>query len=310
MDENVRRRREEFLRSQEPLRSNAILLITKMLDWSNQNPGSKHLVDEMLHSIFFLGRVNNVPYTPESIIPDKDMLEALEDKYPKPFQCYSSQLPKRSPFSCVLDMIILQERQDEVKIRNSLKKLINSLDADFLVSNTACVTSCQKTNKKYYGVSMSTTGPNPGKIVIAASCCSVWDDYVAGAVMTYYPEKVKKPYFDGTINLPDKVSCEAFNIKNLSPLPPCKSCGNLFGLKTSATREWPYGNCAEVESVSNMLKVEEEVKRKAKPTSPTYTPENRAKAKDSLMKVLKKVLNMVHFKWSGEFYIPQNTHSG
>lgn len=40
-------RREEFLKTQEPLRGNAVIIIDKMLDWCNQNPGSKHLVDEV-----------------------------------------------------------------------------------------------------------------------------------------------------------------------------------------------------------------------------------------------------------------------
>lgn len=206
-------------------------------------------------------------------------------------------------FNCF--QIVLQERRDEKKIKKSLQDLVRSLEEGFLVSSTICVTSCQKTNKTYYGVSMSTTGANPGKIAIAASCCSVWDDYVASAVITYYPEKVKKPYFDGTIKIPEKVRCEAFNIKNGADLPPCRSCGNLFGLTTEERKEWPYGHCAEVESVSNLLKNEAEVKRKAQPTSPTYTEENRKTAQDNVLNVLKKVLNMVHFKWSGEFYNPQ-----
>uniref|UniRef100_A0A3B5A4E0 Uncharacterized protein n=1 Tax=Stegastes partitus TaxID=144197 RepID=A0A3B5A4E0_9TELE len=77
---------------------------------------------------------------------------------------------------------------------------------------------------------MSTSGANAGKIVIAASSCSTWDDYVAGAVMTYYPVMSKKEYFDGTIKIPDYVRCQAFNLKSGGKMNPCKSCGNLFGL--------------------------------------------------------------------------------
>lgn len=124
--------RQEFLKTQELWKRNAFMLIYKMIDWCNMTPGSRHLVDEvgemftrvccclncncitlngcvlswqMLHSIFFLGMVNNAPYTPENIIDDKDMLTKLKEKYPRPFEFYLTQLPKRGPFSCVMDMV-------------------------------------------------------------------------------------------------------------------------------------------------------------------------------------------------------------
>ncbi|XP_039976987.1 uncharacterized protein LOC120786001 isoform X2 [Xiphias gladius] len=105
MDGQERARREEFLKTQEPLRRNAFRIIKAMLDWCNQTPGSKHFVDEMLHSIFFLGKVNNAPYTPESIVGNEEILDNLKEKYPGPFKFYSTQLPRRSPFSCVMDMV-------------------------------------------------------------------------------------------------------------------------------------------------------------------------------------------------------------
>lgn len=130
----------------------------------------------------------------------------------------------------------------------NLRALVNTLAAGFLVSSTICVSGSNKSGNQY-GVSMSTTGPNPGRIVIAASCLSgFWDEYIAGAVMTYYPEKKKKQYFDGTIHIPTKVSCKAYNIKNGGEIEPCGSCGNLFGLQPHGAKEWVYGNCAEVES--------------------------------------------------------------
>lgn len=79
----------------------------------------------------------------------------------------------------------------------------------------------------------------------------------------------------------------------------------MFGLDTNVKKEWPYGNCAEVESISNLFKNEREVKNDAQPTSSTCTAENRKRAKDSVIDELKKVLNMVHFSWNGQFYEPQ-----
>ncbi|XP_035850090.1 uncharacterized protein LOC118493640 isoform X2 [Sander lucioperca] len=76
------------------------------------------LVDEILHSIFFLGKINDPQYPPETIVTDAEMLDGLKSTCPRPFAHYSSQLPKRSPFSCVLDMIVLltgQENEEEIK---------------------------------------------------------------------------------------------------------------------------------------------------------------------------------------------------
>ncbi|XP_029370597.1 uncharacterized protein LOC115051341 [Echeneis naucrates] len=305
-----RTRKEEYLKTQEALRGNALKLITVMLEWSNKPPGSKYLVDEILHCIFFLGQVNNVPYSPESIIGDEEILEKLKERYPRPFKFYLIQLPRRSPFSCVMDMVVQQEGQEnENRILTCLRQLLTGLEKNFLVSTTLCISQKAKNSERYYGVSMSTTGPNPGKIVIAASCLSNWDDYVADAVTTYYPVKQKKPFFDGTIKLPRYVRCQAFNIRERITLPPCRSCANLFGLSTNEGKEWDYGHCAEAESLSNLLKNDNGVKRETRQESPTCNPANRQQAIDSVHKKLQEVLRTVQFKrWDGEFYSPQVTN--
>ncbi|XP_041867252.1 uncharacterized protein LOC121656285 isoform X2 [Melanotaenia boesemani] len=306
------RRKEEFLKSQAPFTTNALKIIIQMVDWCNKTPGSKDLVDEMLHSILFLGKINPVSFSPKDIIPDPDMLNALKEKYSRAFDCYLTHLPRRSPFSFVLDMIVLQKKpENENQIKTSLQSLVQTLDPQFLVSTTLCVSKSNRSVSRY-GVSMSTTGPNAGQVVIAASCLSFWDDYVAGAVMTYYPErghekdKGKKEYFDGTFQLPKDVACQAYNIQSEQPIDPCKSCGNMFGLSTDVKKEWPYGNCAEVESLSNMFTNEEEVKNRSKPTSEKWTPENRQKASESVLDKLNHVLKMVNFRtWKGGFYTAQ-----
>ena len=152
---------------------------------------------------------------------------------------------------------------------------------------------------------MSTSGREAGRIVIAASCLSIWDDYVAGAVMTYYPEKVKKKYFDGTIKLSEDVRCQAFSLSNEAPKPPCRSCANLFGLMKAENKEWAYGNCAEAESLSNLLKKEDNVKKKARPTSTLCTEKNRQRATECVMKYLRRLLLAIEFQWDDHFYTPQ-----
>lgn len=47
-----------------------------------------------------------------------------------------------------------------------------------------------------YGVCMPTCSPNPKLFFVAASHLSIWDCYVTDEVMTYYPKKSTKQYFE------------------------------------------------------------------------------------------------------------------
>ncbi|XP_061597931.1 uncharacterized protein LOC133461158 [Cololabis saira] len=235
-----------------------------------------------------------------------DMYNTLKMDYPRPFELYASQLPRRSPMSCVLDMIVHLERpENELQIKNKLRRLMEDLRevdrSKILSSSTICVSHARTSESRHYGVSMSTFDCLPGKIMVAASCFSNWDDFVADAVMTYFPDE--KKYFDGSIKLPEDIRCQAFNISGGTEMNPCKSCGNLFGLNTNETEGWPYGNCAEVESLSNLFKNEQEVKIRATPQSDSRTEENRQRARNNLSGHLKKCwLKTVNFKWHDDFY--------
>ncbi|XP_030003504.1 uncharacterized protein LOC115428538 [Sphaeramia orbicularis] len=261
----------ELVESEEPFRTNALLIILKALKLSHNRPHSFVFVDEILHSIFFLGNINTPPHSPKDIVNVPEVFEALLDCYPRPFKLFSSQVPKRSPFSCVLDMVVQvtreQEReQEERNIIRQLRNIINEVDPSGsrkLISSTICVSQRENSplSTRYYGVSMST---HRRQIPIGASCLSNWQTFVANAVMTYYPHMTKKPYFDGTFTLKPEVRCVAFDLLREQEeemaeevvKPPCRSCGNLYGLATREVKEFTYGNCAEAESLSNLLRNE------------------------------------------------------
>ncbi|XP_056270815.1 uncharacterized protein LOC130193979 [Pseudoliparis swirei] len=263
--------------------------------------------DEILHSIFFLGKIQKLPFSPEDIVTDGEMLNELQDLFPRAFDLYSSQLPKRGPFSCLLDMVVhLNGRDNEMLIIERLGEIIRELDLrQDLVSSTICVSHIADTKDpvKYYGVSNSAPGRLPRKIMIAASCLGYWDRYVAGAVMTYFPSKQKD--FEGTIQLPECVRCQAFSLWRNKHMLPCGSCGNLFGLKPCEEKEWVYGNCAEVESLSNLFKHVDDVKVSAQPTSRMYSDGAMLKLEGRVRKDLTNWLKGREFKWKNTFYIPQ-----
>ncbi|XP_062414462.1 uncharacterized protein LOC119219476 [Pungitius pungitius] len=310
-----RERQEDFLETQDPFRTNAFKLISKMIELINEAPGdTTHLLDEMLHSIFFVGKVNEPTFSPESILMDKDLLRRLRDLFPRAFELFSSHLPRRSPFSCVLDMIVhLNGPSNEEEILSGLRNLIIGLDlgdSRELISSTICVSYITDPDK-FYGVSIAaptaaTSGKfNPRRCVISASCLYYWDECVAGAVLTYYPDNKMKPDYDGTIQLPQGVRCQAFSLKENRETPACKSCRNLFGLRSNSEDVSVYGNCAEAESLSNLFRNEPEIKERARPTSAKYSDEKRDTCRKNISKYLKNCLKDKKFTWKeGDFYIP------
>lgn len=86
-------------------------------------------------------------------------------------------------------------------------------------------------------------------------------------------------------------------------MKPCRSCKNLFGLNTEDLREWPHGNCAEAESLSNLLENEREVETRVDEYS--AEKDNRQRAEDEVGRVLRTVLQRIRFNWTGEFYNPE-----
>ncbi|XP_054462567.1 uncharacterized protein LOC129097683 [Anoplopoma fimbria] len=302
-------REQQLLKEEEPFRRNAFLLIEKMLDLYQPSAHAKALVDEILHSIFFCGKIHNPPFSPEMILIDVEIIKELKDVFPRPFELFSSRLPRRGPFSCVLDMIVhLNGGENENKIIDVLRTLITDLklrESMHLVSSTICFSHKTEIQDpvKYYGVSNS--APDPRRIMYAASCLGGWDSYVAGAVMTYLPKKKKKPDFDGTIVLPSNVRCHAFSLSDGKVKSPCRSCGNLFGLTTSEIAVNEYGNCAEVESLSNLFKNVVDVKEQARPTSEKYSDLKRAKVEKLVRTDLRNWLLHKGFPWDQNFYTPQ-----
>ncbi|XP_029370598.1 uncharacterized protein LOC115051342 [Echeneis naucrates] len=297
-----------------------------MLELNKQRTDTTVLVDEILHSIFFLGAISYPHFTPEMIVGEK--VNPLKSNFPRPFDLYSSQVPKRCPISCLLDMVVKvtgQQNETEIicKMHDILDKLERENNEKTLISSTICVSQKKNepTSVRYYGVSMSTSGRNPGKIMVAASCLFAWDSHVGDAVMTYIlkefdntkSKKAKESEtssFDGTIKVAKHLECQAYNITRKEKMPPCKACAELFGLVTNEKNGWDYGNCAEVGSISNLLKNEVEVKNQIS-TAPNGQPDEiRKEVIGKITAHLKNLLKTVKFKeWNGGVYTPSERNS-
>ncbi|XP_032437452.1 uncharacterized protein LOC116731730 [Xiphophorus hellerii] len=313
MDPEEQRRAQFQANIRAEFKRNAFLLINEMVEMASHNQDTSQLVDEILHSIFFLGEINRPKISPREIFDaDVDMVDDLQKKYPEPFTRYSSRLPRRSPFSCVLDMVVhLKGQEHEDDIRETLQKLVQELKPrrrrrkPMLCSSSICISAGKRTNSvRHYGVSMSTTDSN-SKIMIAASCLSFWEAHVAHAVSScYYPVENSTADFDVTIQLSD-VICKAFDLISRGEKSPCLFCRNMFGLTSDTqdlqTPKWPYGNCAEAESLSNLLR-EEEVRIQR---NGNWTEENQERVKNGVRNELGRQLNHLHFEWDNQFYKEQ-----
>ncbi|KAK6323976.1 hypothetical protein J4Q44_G00063150 [Coregonus suidteri] len=296
MDTGLRVRADEFLKTEDSFRTNAFKIICVMVELLPKGP--KEFVDEMLQSIFFLGWINSPQYTPKDILGDCEFMMMM---FPGPFESYKRKLPKWTPFSCVLDMVVSLFGPD--KIQQKLSEIATDMLGEHkFTSSTICISESEEC---YYGASMSCKGRKQGQIMIAVSCLCTWHYGVSNAVMTYKPDQKKRDDFDGTMQLPQNVKCQAFNVKSGKVMSPCDSCVDLFGLKTSAqsnkkTQRWIYGHCAEAESLSKLLYKEIEIE---------VAPVEEHKMREQVMKEVKTHLEanlrLSKFDWDSSYYTPQ-----
>ncbi|KAF6716966.1 hypothetical protein FQA47_002699 [Oryzias melastigma] len=187
----------EYLSEEAVFRRNAFILITTMIDLSNQTPqDTSVLVDEVLHSLFFLGVINSPPFSPRSLLDDDDeILDYLKIEYPLPFQLYLTQLPRRSPFSCLLDMVAsLYGQENEDQIKDKLKIILHQMkegtNFQILFSSTSVglaerpppLSASTSLNELYYslhghslrdGMASATLGVVPSPLKVPLRPCSV-----------------------------------------------------------------------------------------------------------------------------------------
>ncbi|KAJ7991689.1 hypothetical protein DPEC_G00286490 [Dallia pectoralis] len=95
-------------------------------------------LDEFLHSIFCIGWIDK-ERIPQMIF--KHLEARVEKIFPKPFEKYRTQLPKRTPFSCLLDVIVTLEEpkpEPEEDIKKTLQGIAMNLEGNKLVASTIC----------------------------------------------------------------------------------------------------------------------------------------------------------------------------
>ncbi|XP_072560851.1 uncharacterized protein [Paramormyrops kingsleyae] len=239
---------------------------------------------EILHSIFFHCHIyRDTELNRQSINPEEILGETLQSElavmYPDVFESYTSLLPRRSPFSILLEVVVeTMAGRSEIDIRTELEKLNNkmivhksggsSCGNDFCFGATVVSYSYFRSSsletQKYFGASMSCSGRKATRIFISVACIETWNDNVAHAVCL-----AAKGH--PSITLPDTVYSTAYrlhppkkggnNSHEYKELSPCELCLKIFPNVTFSSLHkkdqdkqfWNYGNCAECEAISNLL---------------------------------------------------------
>ncbi|KAL6461060.1 hypothetical protein MHYP_G00310260 [Metynnis hypsauchen] len=245
---------------------NAFFIFNKATEFVTEaDTEGNDLLDQMLHSILFLGNINVARYPPDVIFAHKDIYEKSEYAFPTPFARYRNYVPQRTPFSYLLELIVryCSAHEEEEEVKAILGQILNGCKRSKLQYPliSSVISICQVSNRRYYGGSLTCPGDIERQVMTAVSCLHVWHPYVSSAVLGVFPEDTTDPRFpDGAIKLPNSVVCRAYDIENLSEVkPPCERCHELYSLPEPRGIRHDPGNCAETEAISNLLINEKEV---------------------------------------------------
>ncbi|XP_017575543.1 uncharacterized protein LOC108440881 isoform X1 [Pygocentrus nattereri] len=271
---NARRRKPppSFIKNREnnreSLKTCGMLLIqTMMMRITREGQGSKKLclyMDEMLHSIFFLGYIHQDRLIPDDFFEISTAQQDMCNMFPGPFRKYNSHLPTRTPFSILLDMMEMLYSTErikeellhllkEMKFPNPLHKPGSKPEQYYTLESTVICECSDSDSQKHYGASLCCRKGAAKKILIDLSCLKTWHKYVSHAVMSF-----SSGAGDG-ITFPESLRCQAY-VRNwktnvYEERNPCFNCGNLFNLQDADLDkvEYPFGNCAETECLSKLL---------------------------------------------------------
>ncbi|XP_057183048.1 uncharacterized protein LOC130549753 [Triplophysa rosa] len=290
--------------NRENLKSCGVRLISHVMEEykKEQNMFKAH-VNEILHSIFFLGVIYSDGLTPDKFL-SAEVAESLRQEFPEPFDRFNSHLPKRTPFSILLDMMVRKyETEDNVmkELRDLLKRLKfphpynkpgNKTQHIYTLESTViCVCfNSECPSKKYFGASLGCKR-DAKNIMIFSSCINTWHMYVSFAVMSFTQTQ------ENGLHFPEHVKCQA-HLRNWQDntymeIPPCKNCQNIFNLPGEDTnkKHYPYGNCAETECLSKLLFQDNSIRENT--TITNYTQDNMTQLKEQTENDLRNKLSSI-----------------
>ncbi|XP_073462843.1 uncharacterized protein [Aquarana catesbeiana] len=250
----------------------------KLLEETNANTDDVfQYLQRVYHAIFFFGHINNPQVNPKDFFP-ADAWNTIQNVFQRPLAEYNTHLPSQTPYSILLEYItkihggrkesILEELEKRNKefLVNFYKDEKNQLQPrNFALSATVISHSCvnKPNSANTYGSSIAYKGTVPRQIMIAISALLVWDKVIS------YEVRCKES--GRGIQFPNDVCCDSYKFKTSNnkykPVCPCTKCYESYivkfdpkFVKTDKQEDWPHGNCAETESLSNLLRDNEDIR--------------------------------------------------
>ncbi|XP_050957336.1 uncharacterized protein LOC127158231 [Labeo rohita] len=279
------------------------LICHVMQEFKKEQNKLRTYVNEILHSIFFLGIIHEDCLTPVDILNAQNAsAEILRQEFPEPFGKYKSHLPKRTPFSILLDIMQLTFGTKE-NIMNELCSLMKRLKFPYpldrpanknqryytLESTVICVCSNSRcTSQEYFGASLGCRTEKAKSIMIYSSCLNTWHEYVSYAVMSFQHQTK-----GDSLQFHESMQCQAYirdwKENTYKERQPCMNCTRLFSLPEGTEQEhYPYGNCAETECLSKLLINDQFMRENTEIRN--YTTDKMDMLKDSTRKLLQEKL--------------------
>ncbi|XP_043924124.1 uncharacterized protein LOC122799248 [Protopterus annectens] len=161
---------------------------------------AKQYTREFLHSILFLGYINIPPIEHQEFL--SDIPPSFTDKYSDIFRIYKTHIPRRPPYSVLLEMVVhcigdqhaedifdsLWELNREMFIPQNSKE--SHLCGNDFAFASRVISYCyfydehvtRKKTRNYFGASISCKGKLSREVMIDISCCETWNKHVALAV--------------------------------------------------------------------------------------------------------------------------------
>lgn len=224
------------------------------------------LVDEMIHSILFTGHILDLKIEPEEMFAG-GVREILNAYFGTAKKSFKTQLPKRTPFSCMLNLVAeIKAKGNKTSLIETLSKITEELHCSAvnqLLGSAVCITHSEDFQQIFsYGASIPKAEKRYKEIWIDLSCVHTWHPRVSYAVMQCSRKEVRTETFPSLETF--KASCTAYDAKqedlqNLTKKEPCQSCCELFSLEPpsymSSGAPNLYGNCAETEAISELFRL-------------------------------------------------------
>ncbi|XP_068770262.1 uncharacterized protein [Struthio camelus] len=286
---------EQEERSRSHLRISGFVFIKEFLAlmcvWRKPRDVVNRYVEKVLHAVFFFGKVHRIPVAPSEFL-EPSLCTALQARFPRPFDQCGTHLPSMTPYSILLEFgtkeagCSTKEKMEAflIKFNEALQKAMEdgtpALKPSEFTFRAAVVAHSFYSDVQegtgsplFFGASLSCKGRVEREIMISVSCMRTWHKAVAFAV---YNAK-----YGLAVVFPDGVQSRAFwyHKGEFKEKQPCLICNKMFQnvdfrppLDDAKKPLWPHGNCAENESLSNLLLGVQGLQERVVSTHASLTP--------------------------------------